>query len=126
MKRFWIGIGLLGALLVAGIWAMVAAERVHTPISDLLEEAAEESLEGDLSAGIMLAQQAEERWQRHREAVAAGANHEPMDEIDGLFAQVQVYAQSRQTVAFAACCARLAELVEAMGESHGLSWWSVL
>ncbi len=126
MKRFWIGVGLLGILLGASIWVLVATDRIHTPISDLLEEAAEQSLEGDLSNGIRLAQQAQRQWQAHWETLAAGANHEPMDEIDSLFAQMQSYAQARQAEAFAACCARLSELVEAMGESHSLRWWNIL
>lgn len=125
MKRFWIGVGMLGVLLAVSIWAMAAAGRVHTPISEQLEEAAEESLAGDFFEGILLARQARQQWQQHRESVAAGANHEPMDEIDSLFAQAEVYAQTKQAVKFAACCARLSKLVEAMGESHRLSWWNI-
>lgn len=126
MKRFWIGVGLLGVLLVAGIWVMVATNRIQMPISDLLAEAAEECLEGDFTEGIQLARQAQLQWRQHWQAIAAGANHQPMDEIDGLFAQMEVYARERQTMAFASCCARLSELVEAMGESHSLKWWNLL
>lgn len=126
MKRFWIGVGLLVVLLAAGIWIMVASDRVHAPISGLLEEAARESLAGDLAAGQALAQQAEDQWQQHWKAVASGGDHNPMDEIDGLFAQARAYGLAGQAADFGACCARLAELVEAMGESHSLSWWNFL
>lgn len=125
MKGFWIGLGLLGLLLAAGLWVIKAADDIYEPISRLLEDAAQEGLEGNIAAGSILAQQAHGMWQKHRQTIAAGANHEPMDEIESLFAQTEIYAKSQQTVAFAACCARLSELVEAMGESHRLSWWNV-
>ena len=125
MKGFWIGLGLLGMLLAVGMWVIKAADDIYEPISQLLEEAAQQSLEGNFSEGVDREQQAHRRWYRHRQTIAAGANHEPMDEIESLFAQTEIYAKSRQTVAFAACCARLSELVEAMGESHRLSWWNV-
>ena len=126
MKRFWIGIILLGILLGAGLWVMTAAEGIHEPVGELLEEAAEKSLAGEFTEGVALARQARQKWQQYWKTVAAGADHEPMDEIDSLFAQIEVYASREQVVAFAAGCARLGELIEAMAEAHSLSWWSIL
>ena len=42
MKRFWIGVGLLTVLLVISVWAIKAADNICQPISQLLEEAAEQ------------------------------------------------------------------------------------
>ena len=53
------------------------------------------------------------------------ADHTPMEEIDALFAQVEVYAAAREETDFAAGCAALSRKVEAMGLAHGASWWNL-
>ena len=54
------------------------------------------------------------------------ADHGPLEEIDSLFAQVQIYADTGKTADFAAYCTRLAKLVTAVGEAHGLTWQNLL
>jgi hypothetical protein len=49
-----------------------------------------------------------------------------MDELDGLFAELMVFLQSREAPHFSATCARLVVLARAMAESHGLQWWNIL
>ena len=53
------------------------------------------------------------------------ANHTPMEEIDALFAEVEVYAAAREETDFAAGCAALSRKMEAMGQAHGASWWNL-
>ena len=48
-----------------------------------------------------------------------------MEEIDALFAEVEVYAAAREETDFAAGCAALSRKVEAMGQAHGASWWKL-
>ena len=48
-----------------------------------------------------------------------------MEEIDALFAEVEVYAAAREETDFAAGCAALSRKVEAMGQAHGASWWNL-
>ena len=126
MGRFWLGIGLLVLFLVLGLWVTHAMDGVHQTISQTLDEAAQQTLSGDLETGISLAQQAQNDWDSHWHGTASIADHAPMDEIDGLFAQLKVYGQTGQAADFAAYCARLAKLVTAVGEAHGLSWWNLL
>lgn len=126
MARFWIGIGLLAVFLTLGIWVTVAMEDIHEPLAQLLNEAAEEALEGDMEDAAELADQAHRRWEHYRKGTASVADHMPMDEIDGLFAQVQTFARAGRAEDFAAGCARLAKLVGAMSEAHGLGWWNLL
>lgn len=124
--RFWIGIGLLAVFLALGLWVTAVMEDIHEPMAELLEEAAQEALEGDLTEAAELADQAHRRWERYRKGTASVADHAPMDEIDGLFAQTQTFARAGQWQDFAASCARLSKLVEAMSEAHGLGWWNLL
>lgn len=126
MGRFWFGILLLAIFLGLGIWVNFCTDAVNQPISQALDEATELSLSGNLDEGISLARQAKEIWETHWHGIASIADHSPMDEIDGLFAQLEVYARAEQRTDFAAYCARLSKLVNAVGEAHSLNWWNLL
>ncbi len=126
MRRFLLGAGLLALLLALGLWISFSMNRLHRTISQTLTEAAQLTLSGELDAGHDLAQGAQQVWDSHWHSTASVADHAPMDEIDGLFAQLETYAQAGQTAAFAANCTRLATLIEAVGEAHSLTWWNLL
>ena len=126
MDRFLFGVVLLLGLLGLGLWTGFNMEGKHQPIAQNLEQAAQESLSGDLESGVALAKKALDRWEKGWHSTACAADHDHMDEIDGLFAQTMTYAQVRDTVQFAAGCARLARLVEAVGEAHRLNLWNLL
>lgn len=126
MKHFWSGIGLLAVLLALGLWTSHAMEAVHAPIADSLALAAEKTLSGNTGEGIDAARQARSQWEQHRHATASVADHEPMEEADSLFAQIESFIVAGDMSQFAACCARLSELVRAISESHTLTWWNLL
>lgn len=126
MGRFWLGIGLLVGLLALGLWVSTAMNGLHSPISQTLETAAQRCLAGDTEGGVSLSRQAQHSWQTHWRCTASVADHTPMEEIDGLFAQTEAYAKAGQWADFASHCARLAKLVEAVGEAHSLNWWNLL
>lgn len=126
MKHFWSGIGLLAVLLAACLWASHTMENVHTPIADSLALAAEKTLSGDAVQGIEAARQARAQWERHRHATASVADHQPMEEADSLFTQMESFIAAGDFAQFSACCARLSELVRAIGEAHTLTWWNLL
>ena len=62
----------------------------------------------------------------HQKTTAAVVDHEPMEEVESLFAQLDVYLKARDPVAYCACCASLEVFARAIGESHSVSWWSLL
>lgn len=126
MGRFWLGVGILVLFLVLGIWVAHAMDDVHQTIAQTLDDAAAQSLSGDLAEGIALVQQAKSNWQSHWRSTASVADHEPMDEIDGLFAQLEVYGKAGLAADFATYCARLSQLVTAVAEAHALNWWNLL
>jgi len=125
-RRFYLGIGLLAVFLAVGIWITVFMGNIHAPLARQLEQAAEEALTGDLQTGKNLMEQTRKSWEDKWKLTAAVADHSAMDEIDSLFAQTAAYARAEQPAAFAAYCSRLAELLRAMAEAHGLQWWNVL
>jgi hypothetical protein len=126
MGRFYLGVGILVLFLILGLWVTSSMDTVHQSVAEILDKATAKALSGDLTEGISLAQQAQTSWQNHWHGTASVADHAPMDEIDGLFAQLQVYGQTGQAGDFAAYCARISNLVTAIGEAHGLTWWNFL
>lgn len=125
-RRFWYGLGTLLVLLVLSLWTAWGMENRQRPITDALEQASQVALEGDIDRGAALVSHARTAWEETRTLTATAADHGPMEEIESLFAQVQVYAQAGETAEFSAYCTRLAKLVAAVGEAHKLSWQNLL
>lgn len=125
-RRFWYGLGILTAFLVLGLWVAWGMETMHRPVTLQLEQAAQAAMDGDLGTGGALLKRAESIWQQRRGLTAAMADHAPMEEIDSLFAQAEIYVQCGSAAEFAAYCSRIAKLVEAVGEAHGLNWQNLL
>lgn len=126
MKRIWIGIGLLIVLLIGGLWISNTMADTHLPSAEDLEEASQLALEEDWDRASALMNRAKEKWQKKWRVTASFADHEPMDEIDGMFAELTVYAKARDTEEFSGTCAHLAKLMKAMGDSHSFNWWNLL
>lgn len=126
MARGWLGAGILLLFLVLGLVVTGAMDRAHLSTGQMLAQAAEQSLEGDLDGATALAMAAKARWERQRRGTATVADHNPMDDVDRLFAQMEVYAKAQEAPHFAACCAELAHLLQATADAHRFSWWNVL
>lgn len=126
MKRLWIGVIILVLLLGAGIGTTVFAVRTHNSISQKLAQASEAALRGKWEEACSVSLDAKKQWKAMRHGTAAIADHEPMEEIDDLFSQMDIYLLTRQQIPFASCCASLSVLTNAIGESHAINWWSLL
>ncbi|MBQ8881121.1 MAG: DUF4363 family protein [Oscillospiraceae bacterium] len=126
MKRGWLGAGILAVFFSLGLAVSVFAGRAHQPTGKLLEQAAEKTLAGDFEGGVALAMEAKERWKKQWNGTASIADHSPMDEVDALFAEMEVYARTGEEPHFAACCKELAQRLEAIAGAHRFSWWNVL
>ena len=126
MVRGWLGAGILLFFLILGFVVMAAMDNAHLSTGQLLEEAADKSLSGDMQTATALATAAKSRWERQHHSTAAVADHNPMDDVDRLFAQVEVYAKAGEAPHFAACCAELAHLLKATADAHRLTWWDLL
>lgn len=126
MKRLWLGVGLLLVLFVLGFLTASGMQQIHDPVSQDLHHAAQAALDEDWQAAEDLSEQAQAAWDRYWRITAALADHEPMEEIDSLFAELKVYARKQEAEHFAACCANLSTLTRAMGEAHTINWWNLL
>ena len=125
MKKLWVAVTVLGVLLVLGIVSTLVMDRVHREISDTLEQAALLA-EQDWENAKALAESARAHWEKSRHGIAALADHEPLEELDGLFAELAVCQRQGDQRCFAAICARIASLAEMLQESHTPYWWNLL
>ena len=126
MKRLWIGVAILSILLATGIGTTVFAVHTHTNIADNLNQASEAALRGKWEEAKALSLDAKTKWESCRNITASIADHEPMEEIDDLFSQIEVFLLTKQQIPFAVCCASLGVLAEAIGEAHAVNWWNLL
>ncbi len=126
MKRMKIGVGLLVAVLVAGIWLGERMIDCHLPCASDLEHAAACAMAEDWASAGALATRARETWERNKHLSASVTAHEPMDEIDALFGELEIYRAREETSAYSAGCMYLAEQLRDLGNSFKLSWWNLL
>lgn len=126
MNRGLLGLLILVAFLAVGLWSAHAMTDFHDPLSARLEEASALALSGDMAQAKAVANQTKQAWQTHWGQVAILADHTPMDEIDGLFARLDAFAQAEHAEDFAACCNQLSILISATAEAHTLSLRNIL
>ena len=122
MKRSIFGFALLVVLLILCLGVTWLMARIHEPIAEELEQAAALAADGDWDQARKLAARAKQDWERLEPVSACFADHGPMEEIGQSFAQVEVFGNTGEEVAFAAACADLAEKMQAMSDAHGLQW----
>ncbi len=125
-RRFWFGILLLLILICLGIFALIAVDTICSPLESTLQQAQTLALEGDLERAIPLARQAKSRWESKRNFLAILADHSPMDDMEQLFAELEVYGKFQDETHFAACCGSLAILCRAMVDAHAPAWPNLL
>ena len=123
MKRFGLGIVLLILLLLGSLATWWGMGRLHRPIVQELTEAVVLAEDND-PAAKETAMKAKDRWQRNWHFAASFSDHTPMEEIDNLFAELEVFEPASEE--FKACCRRLIQRTEAMVHAHSLSWWDLL
>jgi hypothetical protein len=126
MKRLWIGIAFLALLLAGGFGISAGMDHLQKDISQQLSTACQTALTGDLEQASIRANGAKTVWEQYRKLVAAVTDHEPMEEMDTLFAQLPIYYETDSPLNFAAVCSDLALLIQAIGENQALKWWGVL
>ena len=126
MKRCIIGAGLLLLLLAGGFFSTIWLERNLEPLPPLLDQAAQAAEEGRWEAADQLADRAEQSWQALWKMIAVFLDHAPMEQIDALFAQLEVCEKEQSQTDFGKLCVRLARELEALSEIHSPAWWNLL
>lgn len=126
MIRGWIGLIILIVFLALGFVTAAVMDNAHLPTEKLLAQAAEKTLGGEFEEGIALGFKAKDRWDKHWNGTATVADHAPMDDVDALFAEMEIYATAKEEPHFAACCKELSQRIQAVAGAHRFSWWNIL
>ena len=125
-RRFYLGLGILIALLILGILSAAVMKFLHIPGAEALQTASVLALQGDSEKAITIAQDTKHNWERWRSLTASFADHSPIDDTENLFAEMEVFAAAGENVHFAACCRELSNMLEAMYEAHSFTLWNLL
>lgn len=125
MKRVLFGAALLAVLFLGGIGAQNRMAAIHGYGANLLEQAGREAQAGDWEAARTLFYRARRSWKDNYNFTAALADHTPMEDVESLYAQLEVFAENRETPHFAALCMETAARLEAMADAHLLAWWNI-
>ena len=126
MKRCRFGVALLVLLLAAGISVTCLMRKFHIPIAQDLEQAAVYAENAQWEQTRQYTASARSRWEQHRKFSAAFADHEPMEEIDRLFAELEIWLQAEDTEHCASICAQLSQAAQAIKDAHAFVWWNLL
>lgn len=126
MKRLWLGAAVLLLLLVGGIFSTIFLRHFHQALADTLDQAASSAQAGQWQQALSLYRDARQDWQRHYRFSAAFTDHEPLEEMDQLFALLSVCEAEELTQKFVLTCTRLSHLSKAVGDSHVPHWWNIL
>ena len=126
MKRLWVGILVLGLFLAVSLLLSWYMTGLHRDLSRQLCAAAQAAAHGDMEEAAQLAGSAKQHWERNRHFVASFTDHEPLENLDSLFEELEVYRIAALPVDYAATCIQLSQLCLAVAESHCLTWWNLL
>lgn len=126
MKRMWIGIILLGTLLLFGIFLWCFLGRIFDNISRDMEQAAAAIAQQDWDTAFSLTHRAQQSWEKYQKFTASFTDHAPLEQMDALFSQLAIYARASLWTDYAAECSRISCVAEAIREAHILTWWNLL
>ena len=126
MKRCWFGLILLLVLLILCAGSSRYMTRVHEPLAQSAGKAAEYALEGDWGNALSLTRKVRSQWEDRWGLIAAIADHDPMEQVNSLFAQLEVYAAAGDGAGFAAVCAALSAALDALADESSFTWWNFL
>ena len=122
MKRIWFGAGLLIALLLLGLLCGFLIEHSQLESAEKLQRASDCAAEGDWAGAKTLLAEANQLWMRKRPLITALCDHEPIEEIEKLYAKLEVFADERSIISFRSVCAELSRQLEALGNSHNFTF----
>ena len=114
----------LALLLAAGLGVQWAVEALQAPITGELTQAAQAAAREDWDTALLHQETAQRGWRKAWRLTAAFADHQPMEDVDSLFARLPAYGED--AAEFSACCRELARRVRAVYEAHSLTWWNLL
>lgn len=126
MKRMWVGIALLGLLLLLGVFLWCFLGGIFRGISRDMEQAAAAIEQTDWDTAFALTDRAQRSWEKYHHFTASFTDHAPLEQMDSLFSQLPIYARQSLWADYASECTRISCVADAIREVHILTWWNLL
>lgn len=126
MRQVWIGVGILAALLLGGIWIGETQVDAHGQQIRDLSHAADAAMEENWARAEAHLIRAEKKWEEKRNRSAMIYRQDTLEQIDGLFFQMRAQLACRSREGFCANCALLAKYLENLPQSHSFHWQNLL
>lgn len=124
-RRFYLGVVILAVLLLLGIFCGQWMENASRELLQSLAQAEDALRQGNPENALTLVKSARQLWKNSWHRLAMVTDHTVMDEIDGLFAQLEHFAGHSASL-LGAGCARVRELISAISDDHRFTWWNLL
>ena len=125
MTRFRIGAGLLIVLLALSVFSQLGMGAIQKPIAAQVDRAQTLAAREDWPAAGAAVAEARQEWDNSRTFIAALADHQPLEDIECLFAMLASYARERDGTEFQAACAELSRRVLAVKEAQEFNLGSI-
>ena len=126
MKKLWLGLGLLAALLSLGLGSLGLLTARSARAEAGLALAAEAAEAGDMALARAYAAQVRQYWQTAVPAVDAVTSHEETDEIQRCLSELLAEARSGRREEFLTLCARLRTMTAHLAEMERPRWYNIL
>lgn len=125
MTRFRIGVGLLIVLLAVCVLSQLRMGTIQKPIAAQVDRAQTLAAREDWPAAGAAVAEARQEWECSRTFVSALADHQPLEDIECLFAMLEAYAREQDETEFQAACADLSRRILAVKEAQEFNLGSI-
>lgn len=126
MKKGWIAVGLLVAMVVLAGWHVSALNALTGELSAKLERAEALAEQGDWDRALALTMEARDRWEAKRVYLHVTLDHAVTDEITADFAQTLELLECQEAGEYSAASAQLKTQLELLGEGELPTWENLL
>lgn len=126
MKRGWIAVGLLAAMVALAGWHVSALNALTGELGGALERAEALAEAGDWDQALRLTQEARDRWESKRGYLHVTLDHAVTDQITAGFAETLELLECREAGEYSAASARLKTQLELLGEGERPTWENLL
>lgn len=118
MSRFRIGLALLLVLIGVCLFSQLRMATIQKPIAQQISQAEKYAAREDWLKAAHAVTDARNAWEEHRTFVSALADHQPLEDIECLFAMLDTYAEEQDETEFRAACQDLHRRILAVKEAQ--------
>lgn len=126
MRRLWLSLILLAAILGATIASSLYLSALTDTLTDLLIEAQSQVRQENWEAAADLTQEALQQWQARELYLYSTLRHADTDQVYTCFREVQGFLRTREAQEYAASNARLIARLELVASMEQLSLQNLL